>query len=526
MQDTFYAAYRRKKWIIVGLVSAGVITVSALAVFLLLVRQRQTAFEKHMVMADKYYASNNYDAAIMSYKLSIRDKPQEETAYIKLADVYIAMGDYDDAWEVLTEGYQVSRSVRILLKMQNMYVRGDAAAAEMTPEEMEAASGGITLNNTVIDWIAALDYSDYVRQFGKAAVQSTDTGVLELSFSGFSGKCVYFNTPGNGYIVNEANRLPYANSKPNYVELAGLGCILNGYEGVLTHRRIRELFGSEGAVDYREELQQYVIRLEYRNCILEIACDEGGNIAGGLPWNRVSAKYAGEIREEAVVTNMGRHSGYITNAVTGGGVSATITIHQSTRYGDVVATTECGLDGSYDLAVSEGRYVLEVTAAGFITEYFEISVWNGDNRNAMNYVLSPLLREGEIRIVLEWGSNPADLDSHLTGCTGTGDRIDVAYYAKQAVVSGNIAAQLDIDDTDGYGPETTTIYDTSGTYLFRVHDFTNSEDGGSSALAASQATVKVYMPGEFQPRVFSVPAGAGTWWNVFRIENGRIECNF
>lgn len=244
-EDIFYAAYRRKKWIIVSLITVGIIAAAALSVLFLLARQRQEAFVEHMVMADKYYASSNYEAAIMSYKLTIQDKPKDEEAYIKLADVYMAMGDYGSAWDILTEGYQATGSVRILLKMQGMYVREDATVAEMTLEEIEAVSMEVTINNTVIDWIATFDYSDYVRQFGRAEVQSTDNGVLQLSFPGFAGKCVYFNTPANGYIVDETNQLPYANRKPNYVELTGLGCIFNGYEGVqkqaFPHSKVRSL---------------------------------------------------------------------------------------------------------------------------------------------------------------------------------------------------------------------------------------------------------------------------------------------
>lgn len=521
-EDVFYAKYRRKRRLLICL-AAGMIAVIAAALILFLVmQQKQAAFAEHMIMGDKYYAGNDYEAAVMAYRLTIQDKPGDAAAYIKLAEVYIAMGDYQSAEDILAEGYRATGSGEILLRIQNLYHQDTEAAGELTQEEMEAASAEITINNTMFDWIAALDYSGYVRQFGSAAVQDAGNGVLSLSFSGFAGKCVYFNTSGNGFIVDTAKKLPYANRKPNYVELTGLGCIFNGYAGVMTYPRIQELFGNGGTVSYREELQQYIIHLEYRNCILEIACDENGNIRGAAPWTRIYAKYAGEIEEETAVENAGKYSGYINNAVTGGGVRAKITVHEENRYGEVAATVECGYDGSYSLELSEGKYVLEITAEGFITEYFDVNIRSGDQRSAVNYVLSPELLAGEIRIVLEWGSSPADLDSHLTGRTSSGSRIEVAYYAKQAAESGKIVAELDIDDTNGYGPETTTIYDAGGTYEFRVHDFTNGDSTSSSALSASQAVVKVYLPEETQPRVFYVPEGTGVWWNVFRIENGQI----
>lgn len=521
-EDVFYAKYRRKRRILIFSAIGMIIVIAAAVVFLLIIQQKQAAFAEHMIMGDKYYAGNNYEAAVMAYRLTIQDKPGDAAAYIKLAEVYMAMGDYNSAEAILAEGYRATGSGEILQKIQNLYNPGEAAAISLTQEEMEAASAEITINNTMFDWIAALDYSGYVRQFGSAAVQDAGNGMLALSFSGFAGKCVYYNTSGNGFIVDTAKNLPYANRKPNYVELTGLGCIFNGYAGVMTYPRIRELFGDGGTISYRDDLQQYTIKLEYRNCILEIACDENGNIMGAAPWNQVCAKYAGEIEEKTAVENAGKYSGYINNAVTGGGVRARITAHEENRYGEVAATVECGYDGSYSLELSEGRYVLEIAAEGFITEYFEVNIRSGDQRTAVNYVLSPQLSAGEIRIVLEWGSYPADLDSHLTGRTGSGSRIEVAYYAKQALEGGKVVAELDIDDTNGYGPETTTIYDANGTYEFRVHDFTNGENDSSSALSGSQAVVKVYLPEETQPRVFHVPGGTGVWWNVFRIENGQI----
>lgn len=523
LQDDFvYKKYRKRKLVVICLGVAFILVVAVIVITLLLIHQNQAAYAEHMIMADKYYASNNYEAAIMAYKLTIKDKPKDEAAYIKLADVYIAMGDFSSAKDILEEGYKATGSQQILQQLQNMYVKENTAFVEMSQEEMEASSAEITVNNTMFDWIAALDYSGYVRQFGNAIVQNREDGALSLTFNGFSGKCVYFNTSSNGFVVDVAKNLPYANRKPNYVELTGLGCILNGYEGALTNQRIQELFGSKGSISYRDDLQQYTIKLEYRNCVLELACDENGNITGTFPWNQICAKYADDIEDETIIEDAGRHSGYVTNAVTGGGIKAIITVHEENRYGDVAAVTECGYDGSYDLVISEGRYVLEITAPGFITEYFEVSIWNGDKRTGMNYILSPELDEGEIRIVLEWGSYPADLDSHLTGRTSSGNNVQVAYNAKQAIVAGNVVAELDLDDTNGYGPETTTIYDENGIYEFNVHDFTNGGDSNSSALSGSGATVKVYMPGENQPRIFSVPAGVGVWWNVFRIENGQI----
>ena len=131
-----------------------------------------------------------------------------------------------------------------------------------------------------------------------------------------------------------------------------------------------------------------------------------------------------------------------------------------------------------------------------------------------NLTMSNTLGAGEIRIVLEWGANPMDLDSHLNTSQG-----EVSFMNMS--ISG--VASLDVDDTNGNGPETITIETSAEQYTYYVKDYTNSNDSSSNALAGSGATVKVYLPGESSPRIFYVPSGSGTVWEVFRINNGSIE---
>jgi hypothetical protein len=136
--------------------------------------------------------------------------------------------------------------------------------------------------------------------------------------------------------------------------------------------------------------------------------------------------------------------------------------------------------------------------------------------------MSPSLASGEIRIVLTWGSTPSDLDSHLTGPSSAGGSFH-CYYSAKDPDNGNVI--LDLDDTNGNGPETTTIAQRfSGTYQFQVHDFTNRSSTTSSALSDSSAQVKVYGDtGEIA--AFNVPSGqVGTVWTVFDLDgaSGQI----
>lgn len=141
------------------------------------------------------------------------------------------------------------------------------------------------------------------------------------------------------------------------------------------------------------------------------------------------------------------------------------------------------------------------------------------------------------RVVLQWGTTPNDLDAHLTGPLPPEDRFHVYFGAPchpgpdtdgattgcQAVEQ---AATLDRDDTNGSGPETITVeQQIAGIYRFSVHDFTNrfaNTDAPSSALAASGATVTLYLASPATTQVFTVPNLPGTLWTVFELSGSTV----
>ena len=137
--------------------------------------------------------------------------------------------------------------------------------------------------------------------------------------------------------------------------------------------------------------------------------------------------------------------------------------------------------------------------------------------DGMTYALSPVLKDlNSMRIVLNWGKNPSDLDSHLS-------------YKNQHVYwerKQGSQANLDVDDTDSYGPETVTIDRRldGQYYVYSVHDFTDQSQPNTRNLSNSQAKVMVYT-GESLIRSYYIPTGqTGNLWTVFRISpEGEIQ---
>jgi uncharacterized protein YfaP (DUF2135 family) len=137
----------------------------------------------------------------------------------------------------------------------------------------------------------------------------------------------------------------------------------------------------------------------------------------------------------------------------------------------------------------------------------------------LRVVANPRLNPGEIRVVLTWNDFPKDLDLHLFGQGNQG--IHVSYLNK-----AEGPANLDVDNKDGFGPETITIRGGSGAYAVRVADHANTGQKGDATLAdKSAAEVKVYRhTGELS--TFNIPRGGaggkkGPVWDVCKILVGR-----
>jgi hypothetical protein len=124
----------------------------------------------------------------------------------------------------------------------------------------------------------------------------------------------------------------------------------------------------------------------------------------------------------------------------------------------------------------------------------------------------------QIKIVLDWSANPADLDLHLV----KNGVYHISYHDMKKSADGS--AWLDRDDTNGYGPETITIsiLDTHASYHLYIHDYTNQRNTKNTKLSTSNATVRIYINNALNTK-FVVPQNKiGITWNVCDIINGVI----
>ena len=203
-------------------------------------------------------------------------------------------------------------------------------------------------------------------------------------------------------------------------------------------------------------------------------------------------------------------------AVSGATITLYNGINNTDEDNETSYTTTTESDGSFELTgVDAGSYTLVASRNNFSDAYINV-VSIGGQTTTYEHSISPEAAEGEIRIVLSWGENPSDLDSHLytPEIEGTSHHL---YYANRGSYSvdavPNIA--LDRDDVTSYGPETVTIAVTyDGEYEYKVYHY-----AGSGTLATSGAVVKVYdSTGLLFTRNVPPSLSDPRWWDVFKYD--------
>jgi len=231
---------------------------------------------------------------------------------------------------------------------------------------------------------------------------------------------------------------------------------------------------------------------------------------------------------------MGGIFGTIKDAQTGlplSGVNVSIYSGANNTTGtSLVVEIKTNSDGEYSykkwsvfgvwFGLPAGNYTAVLSKDGYITTYFNIVVVAGENTE-YNGSIPPVTAENEYRIVLTWGADPPDLDSHYVARSLDGS-LEHVYYANMYSAS----AMLDTDDTTSFGPETVYVNDFSSLedgFYYCVHDYTNRTESYSFALSNSGATVQLYLGAILIATYYVPPEQEGTVWNVFHISrDGRV----
>lgn len=222
------------------------------------------------------------------------------------------------------------------------------------------------------------------------------------------------------------------------------------------------------------------------------------------------------------IDETGTATGTITNALNGSGLSGvTLQVRNgwnNSSEGSVIKTVRTDSNGRYSVSLPLGNYTLCASKDGYVSTVINIIVQSGTS-SEKNGSMTPVASGDSFRIVLTWGNNPSDLDSHVVGTLSNGNNFHVYYADKYVYDRNNEICNLDVDDTTSYGPETITLNTTTNKpYYYYVHRY-----NGNGYISTSDAQVKVYQ-GDRLVASFNAPTDQGyaDYWNVFAVKSGKI----
>lgn len=180
-------------------------------------------------------------------------------------------------------------------------------------------------------------------------------------------------------------------------------------------------------------------------------------------------------------------------------------------FGGTFETDSNGLVGipkEYMENIQDRKIGIYVTKKGYIpfSSYLNVifdSIWNKMN------LMSKKLKADEVRFVLQWARDPADLDLHLKS-----NDFHVSY---RNMKNASNKAKLDRDAVDGYGPETITLrkIEYGKAYKVFVHHYSGSK------TIDQRAQVHVYIDNKLL-KVLSLPKTNKKYVHILDLGQGII----
>lgn len=394
--------------------------------------------------------------------------------------------------DILFEYYDVKRGTKAIEKLKSdqlKFIYGEGATLTANSEKFTFPDAMSASNCYVTATYIHSDKKSYSTLFqvlisGSALEGKVSAYSADLSKEALEGASVKLyaatdkNTPISSTKTDENGRFAFNVSKGNYILIISA----EGYQTLESNQTV-----GEDEIKYTEHI------------LLIDDAQSGVGSAKGIVSSALDGQGLGGVRLK-LRTNWNNTNG---------------------AYYDYETVTSSS--GRYSIqGIPVGYYTVEASLNGYVTGYSNIIVLAQEAKEDFDFTITPILNEDEIRIVLTWGEIPYDLDSHLIGKTPSEGKFNVFYADKVYKYDGIEMANLDVDDTTSYGPETVTILQNIyGTYTYAVHDYSNRNSSGSNALSCSGAMVRVFI-GSRQVAEYHVQTDQiGTYWTVFQIDGSK-----
>lgn len=498
-----------KRRAVLGITALLAVAVIAFSILFTMPQGQASVYRESIHRAEEAYASGNYNTAVIEYKAAIEADETSVPAYEGLSNAYVALGSYTEARDTLWTGYERTNSSRLY----SLWFNFDTSHSEDLAVGPSGTSG---VNHNLMLRLAGGTFQSYASKEKPVSQERQNDGSIHVRFREVPGTMIFRNSTFQKDAVSGNNIS--GDALPEEIRLDTMSALLGG-EGPYSIEQL-ETLGITDIVKSKDPQIGDILEFTMDGCRVTAACSEDGTVAA-VAYNVIVPEEALERKGRGAQPDAVQLTGTVIDAQTGDPVddiSLQFRVHGD-QTGEVLAVGVTGADGSYETDLPPGSYTVELGGNGYVSEYYNIEIDESGIEAEEDFVLTKELTEGEARIVLEWGSTPSDLDSHLSGETDGGRGIHIFYGDPTSSDGNGVIADLDLDDTSSYGPETTTIYNLDGKYDYYVHNFTPS----TGSLEGSGATVRVYLPGQ-SVQTFHVGDGSisGDMWYVCTIDHGKL----
>ena len=492
----------KKRAILLAAAVAAVFLIAA-GVYFALSGMENRMYTKQLEKAEAYADNRDYENAILVYQELINQNPQQSEAYKGLSDVYVRQGNMEMAAMQLELGAGRTGDVNLSIMLNRLLEEPGPAATDgiLTSDK----SKGIRIpmiNEDLFDLFSRGSYRDYTGRYQINAQNESSSGsvVVTVSGDGFAAKLTFADGEVSDLAV------------PSEIVLQN-ALRLFSYEDELAYEDFESLPLENLKTEKKTDGKTW-ITFDYKDLEVEVECNERDAVDSDSEAHMTPMHRASE--PKGMIQTL---SGSIMDAQDAGGVSDAFMTFTSTDDPSAPPYSCFGnADGSYSLELPAGNYELKIDADGYTPYEQDVYVSSYTEGMTQDFILSKV-SDGEIRIVLTWGSYPEDLDSYLIGKTEQGDDVFVNYNNTECYAGGEQIAELDIDDTDGDGPETTTLYHLKGDYSFSVFDYNLTRK-----IAESGASVTIYFPdGTSDTFTIDYEEGDYTLWEVFDLHDGQMS---
>ena len=81
-----------------------------------------TAWQEQYDLGVRYLSEGNYEEAIIAFTAAIEIDPKKVDAYIGISDAYCALARYEEAVDVLKQGYEITNDVKLKERYEEVYM--------------------------------------------------------------------------------------------------------------------------------------------------------------------------------------------------------------------------------------------------------------------------------------------------------------------------------------------------------------------------------------------------------------------